>query len=92
MKPIYLVLIASLLAGDFAQAQPPTQTQMPTQTQTPQQRRAAAKAIASACKTDIQQLCSGKTGQAAQQCLQSNESKLSSECKSAMSANAPPKG
>jgi hypothetical protein len=84
MKPIYLILVASLLAGEVTQAQ--------TQTQTPQQRKQAAKAVASACKGDIQQLCPGKTGQAAQQCLQSNEQKLSSECKSAMSNAAPPKG
>jgi hypothetical protein len=82
MKPIYLVLVTSLLAGNYALAQ----------TQTPEQRREAAKAVASACKTDIQQLCNGKTGQAAQQCLQANEQKLSSECKSAMSSSSPPKG
>jgi len=83
MKPKYL-LMASLLAGVYAQAQ--------TQTHTPGQSRQAAKSVVAACKSDIQQLCPGKTGQAAQQCLQSNQQKLSSECKSAMPSPASPRG
>jgi hypothetical protein len=40
--------------------------------------------VAQACKTEIQQLCQGQKGQAAEQCLKNNESKLSSQCKSAL--------
>ena len=42
-------------------------------------------ARAEACKTEMKQLCAGKTGQAATQCLQSNESKLSPQCKAQVS-------
>ena len=43
------------------------------------------RAVARACKADAEAMCSGKTGQALQQCLQSNKEKLSSNCKDAMS-------
>lgn len=43
------------------------------------------RAVARACKAEAEQMCSGKTGQALQQCLQSNKEKLSSNCKDAMS-------
>ena len=43
------------------------------------------RAVARACKADAEHMCSGKTGQALQQCLQSNKEKLSSNCKDAMS-------
>jgi len=89
MKSIYVVLIASLFAGGYAHAQ--SQTQTPEQTTTPEQKRHAAKAISTACKSDIEQLCPGKSGKAARKCLQTNEEKLSSECKAAM-PNSTPKG
>jgi len=49
------------------------------------------RAVARACKADAEHMCTGKTGQALQQCLQSNKEKLSSNCKDAMSKlpNAP---
>jgi hypothetical protein len=36
-------------------------------------------------KDDAQHMCSGKTGQELQQCLKSNQEKLSSNCKDAVS-------
>jgi hypothetical protein len=49
------------------------------------------RAVERACRADAEHMCSGKTGQALQQCLQSNKEKLSSNCKDAMSKlpNAP---
>jgi hypothetical protein len=49
------------------------------------------RAVARACKADAEHMCSGKTGQALQQCLQSNKEKVSSNCKDAMSKLPPPK-
>jgi hypothetical protein len=43
------------------------------------------KAVARACKADAEHMCAGKTGQALQQCLKSNEAQLSSNCKEAVS-------
>jgi hypothetical protein len=48
------------------------------------------RAVARACKEDAQHLCAGKTGQELQQCLKSNQEKLSSNCKDAVS-KLPPK-
>ena len=84
MKTRYLVLVASFLASGYAQAQ--TQPSESSR----EQKRQADKGAMSACANDMKTLCSGKTGDAAKACLQSNQSKLSSECKSAMSS-APPK-
>ena len=42
-------------------------------------------ARAEACKTEMQHMCAGKEGQAAKECLQSNESKLSPQCKAQIS-------
>ena len=42
-------------------------------------------ARAKACETEMKQLCAGKQGQAAKECLQSNESKLSPQCKAQVS-------
>jgi hypothetical protein len=75
-------LAVALLALASAQALAQGQQAPP---QGPHGRLAVNQSIASACKTELQQLCQGKTGQAAQQCLQSNESKLSSQCKGAVS-------
>ena len=41
--------------------------------------------VADSCKTELQQLCQGQRGQQADQCLRNNESKLSSQCKGAIS-------
>jgi hypothetical protein len=48
------------------------------------------RAVARACKADAEHMCSGKTGQELQQCLKSNQEKLSSNCKEAVS-KLPPK-
>jgi hypothetical protein len=42
--------------------------------------------VAQACKAELQQLCQGQKGQQAEQCLKNNESKLSSQCKGAISS------
>jgi hypothetical protein len=41
--------------------------------------------VAQACKSELQQLCQGQKGKEAEQCLKNNESKLSSQCKGAVS-------
>jgi hypothetical protein len=43
------------------------------------------RAVAKLCKDDAQHLCSGKTGQALEQCLKSNQAQLSANCKEAVS-------
>ena len=48
------------------------------------------RAVARACKADAEHMCAGKTGQELQQCLKSNQQKLSSNCKDAIS-KLPPK-
>ena len=40
--------------------------------------------VAEACKTELQQLCQGQKGQQAEQCLKNNQSKLSAQCKGAI--------
>jgi len=75
MRVLPLVLIAAFAAGTYAEAQTPGQSRR-------EQRHASP--AEQACKTEIQQLCKGKTGQEAEQCLKNNESKLSSQCKSAL--------
>jgi len=47
--------------------------------------------VARACRADAEHMCNGKTGQELQQCLKSNQDKLSSNCKEAMSKVPPPK-
>jgi len=71
MKLTSLVLIATLVIGLCAQAQA--------------QRREVNSQVAQACKTELQQLCQGQKGQQAEQCLKNNESKLSAQCKGAIS-------
>ena len=71
MKSIQLVLVAALVLGVCAQAQA--------------QRHEVNSQVAQACKTELQQLCQGQKGQQAEQCLKNNESKLSSQCKGAIS-------
>ena len=71
MKSIQLVLVAALVLGVCAEAQA--------------QRREVNSQVAQACKTELQQLCQGQKGKEAEQCLKNNESKLSSQCKGAIS-------
>jgi hypothetical protein len=77
MKPTPLLLLAALLAAGSVQAQSQTS---PHNRMTPEEH-----AKAEACKTEMQKLCAGKEGQAAKECLQSNESKLSPQCKAQIS-------
>jgi hypothetical protein len=78
MRLSYLVVIATLVAAQFSQAQA-------------QEGRREDREVARACKADAEKLCSGKTGEEARQCLQSNSAKLSSECKTAVSKLPAPK-
>jgi len=64
------VLIAALTAVVCTQAQA--------------QRREVNSQVAEACKTELQQLCQGQKGKEAEQCLKNNESKLSAQCKGAI--------
>jgi hypothetical protein len=78
MKLTSLSLIAALVASVCAQAQ----------TQPSEEGRRGREVntqFAQACKTEIQQLCQGQKDKQAEQCLRNNESKLSSECKGALS-------
>jgi hypothetical protein len=72
MKLTSFVLLAALLAGAAVQVQA-------------QRGEGANSQVAQACKTEIQQLCQGQKGQQAEQCLKNNESKLSSQCRGAIS-------
>ena len=73
IKSTSLLLLAALLAAGSAQAQ----SQAPTQGGvTPHERERARL-----CEKELKHLCAGKQGQAAKECLQANESKLSSQCK-----------
>jgi len=58
-------------------------------TQVQAQRREVNSQVAQACKAELQQLCQGQKGKEAEQCLKNNESKLSSECKGAISKKTP---
>ncbi|HXW73633.1 MAG TPA: hypothetical protein VEK10_02355 [Steroidobacteraceae bacterium] len=69
MKVTSLVLFTALSAGAFVLAQ--GQGRVNSQ-------------VAQACKAEIQQLCQGQKGQAAEQCLRNNQAKLSSQCKDAI--------
>jgi hypothetical protein len=82
MKSTSLLLLAALLAVGSVQAQ--TQAQAPTQGRG-ERMSPEEHARASACETEIKRLCAGKTGQAAKECLQSNSSKLSPQCKTQVS-------
>ena len=70
MKVTALVLMAALVVGVCTQAQA--------------QRREVNSQVAQACKAELQQLCQGQKGKEAEQCLKNNESKLSAECKGAI--------
>ena len=77
MKSTPLLLLAALLAAGTVQAQ----SQAPTQGRMTPEEHARAQA----CETEMKQLCAGKTGQAAKECLQSISSKLSPQCKAQVS-------
>jgi hypothetical protein len=70
MKLTAFVLLTALVAG----------ASIPVQAQ-----RAENNQVVQACKAELQQLCQGQKGQQAEQCLKNNESKLSSQCKGAIS-------
>jgi hypothetical protein len=74
MKPSFVLFIALVAVAS---------------TQVQAQRREVNSQVAQACKAELQQLCQGQKGKEAEQCLKNNESKLSSECKGAISKKAP---
>jgi hypothetical protein len=56
------------------------------------ERREIDQGVASACKSELEQLCKGeRRAKEAEQCLRNNESKLSSDCKGAISKAPQPK-
>jgi len=71
MKVTHLLVIGAFVLAGIAQAQT--------------QQGREDKAVARLCKDDAQHLCSGKTGQALEQCLKSNQAQLSANCKEAVS-------
>jgi len=75
MKLTSFALLAALVAG----------ASIPVQAQRGARENSQ---VVQACKAEIQQLCRGQEGQEGQepeQCLKNNESKLSSQCKGAVS-------
>jgi len=82
MKSTSLMLLAALLATGSVQAQSQPSTAGGAQRVSPEER-----ARVSACESEMKQLCAGKTGQAAKECLQSNSSKLSPKCKAHVSGS-----
>jgi type II secretory pathway pseudopilin PulG len=73
MKVTSFILLAAVVAGASVQVQA-------------QRGEHANSQVVQACKTELQQLCQGQKGQQAEQCLKNNESKLSSQCKGALSS------
>jgi len=71
MKRTALIIMSAFVAGFCTQADA--------------QRREVNSQVAQACKTELQQLCQGQKGKEAEQCLKNNDSKLSSQCKGAIS-------
>jgi hypothetical protein len=71
MKPSFIFIVALVVGAA-------TQTQA-------QDRERVNRQVVEACKTEIQQLCQGQKGREAEQCLRNNESKLSAQCKGALS-------
>jgi hypothetical protein len=72
MKLTSFVMLAALVAGASIQVQA-------------QRGEHENKQVVQACKAEIQQLCQDQKGQQAERCLKNNESKLSSQCKGAVS-------
>ena len=81
MKSLSIVVIAALLAAGSLPVQSQAPAQGAGQKVSPEDR-----ARANACEAEMKQLCTGKTGQAAKECLQSNSSKLSPKCKAHVSS------
>jgi hypothetical protein len=81
MKLETLMFTMALAAVSAAQAQTPSDN-----TPTPADRQAAHAAVMKACETDIQTLCTDKTGREAMKCLRVNTDKLSAGCKDALPA------
>jgi hypothetical protein len=71
MRVAHVPLVATCVLGGYAQAQ--------------MEERREERAVARLCRDDAQHLCSGKTGQALEQCLKSNQAQLSSTCKDKVS-------
>jgi hypothetical protein len=72
MKVTSFILLAAVVAGASVQVQA-------------QRGEHGNSQVIQACKAELQQLCQGQKGQQAEQCLKNNESKLSSQCKGALS-------
>ena len=58
----------------------------------PSELKSTLDAVLRACKADLEKLCPGKNGPDAVACLKSNDEKLSSECKEAVSKAPKPPG
>jgi hypothetical protein len=76
------------MAAQGVHAQPPA----PPFPEPPFELKSAVDAVQKACKGDFEKLCPGKNGPDAVACLKSNEEKLSSECKQAVSKAPKPSG
>jgi hypothetical protein len=72
MKRTSIALVVSMLGATCVQAQ------------TAQQPASSAQAVQQACHSEMQSLCSGKTGHDAMSCLSSNTDKVSPDCKTAL--------
>jgi hypothetical protein len=81
-KPLLFIAALATLGGAQAQTQNPNPSQNPN----PDRHRRAEvnQPVAQACKSEIQQMCQGQTGQQAEQCLRNNQQKLSPQCKGAV--------
>ena len=82
MRPMSLLLIASLAVGGYAQAQ--TQAPAPAPATPPAGWEAALKSVTEACKGETPQLCPGLTAETAVACLQGNIDKLTPSCRDAV--------
>ena len=72
MKLTHLALICGVALGACTQVQA-------------QERAREDRDVARLCRADAEKMCSGKSEQELTQCLKSNQEKLSSNCKDAVS-------
>ena len=72
MKRTHLAVIAGVVFGACTQVEA-------------QDTRREDRVVERVCRADAEKMCSGKTGQALEQCLKSNKEQLSSNCKDAIS-------